>query len=81
MTYTRTNVKKKNPPPVERPATNRWGGRRREIDVGRDYCILSTFRDEHQFNVTYFALQIRHGICHRLIRLDSTAPPQGICIP
>ena len=52
-----------------------------ERGVGRDYCIPSTFRDEHQFNVTYFAPQIRRGIRHRLIRLDSTAPPQGICVP
>jgi len=29
---------------------------------------------------TYFALQIRLGIRHRLIRLDSIAPPQRICI-
>ena len=52
----------------------------RENSVGEDYCIPPTFRREHQFRITYFELQIRRGICHRLIRLDSTAPPQGICI-
>ena len=30
---------------------------------------------------SYFEPQIRLGICHRLIRLNSTAPPQGICVP
>ena len=51
-----------------------------QIDVGRDYCIPSTFRDEHQFMSTYFALQLRLGNRHRLIRLDSIAPPQRSCI-
>ena len=49
----------------------------KEIGVGEDYCIPPTFRDEHQFNVTYFEPQNRHGISHRLIRLDSVAPPRG----
>jgi len=57
------------------------GGITKEIGVGRDYCIPSTFRDEHQFNVTYFEPQTRLGIRHRLIRLDSIASPQGICVP
>ena len=49
--------------------------------VGRDYNILSAFRNELKFSLTYFAPQIRLGIRLMLIRLDSASPPQGICAP
>ena len=48
---------------------------------GRTTVYLQLFGVNISSMVTYFELQIRLGIRHRLIRLDSIAPPQGICIP
>ena len=78
--------KQKNPPAKisdESQSRKRawvWGYTMGKLVWGRTTVYLQLFGVNISSMVTYFALQIRLGICHRLIRLNSTAPPQGICI-
>ena len=52
-----------------------------ERDVGRDYLYTLNFSEQTKVQFTYFVLQVRLGIRHMLIRLDSASSPQGTCIP
>jgi len=48
---------------------------------GRITVYLQLFGVNISSWITYFELQTRHGIVVWLIRLDSTNPTTGICIP